>query len=286
MNLQTNNIHRARHVDMEFQTRYQLNALAPDSPEMDLLLAAAKEHAIAVVMGFAERSPTNSIYISQAIISPQGQLVIKRRKLKPTHMERTLFGDGSGADLANVAELDFGAPLGKIRVSTLACWEHAQPLLKYHTIAGAPVIHISMWPAVEPSTGPQHPGLWSMTKEGCQTLSQAFAIESAAYVLHSTTVCSQKGVETLKTQQGLSCRVPGGGSSCVIGPDGRVLTAPLGDGSGDEEGVLYADLDLSLVVMTKGWLDTVGHYSRPDLLWLGVDKRQKQVVVVKSTEQE
>ncbi|KAL1877951.1 hypothetical protein Daus18300_002305 [Diaporthe australafricana] len=271
----------ARQIDMELQTRYAYNGLSPTSPEMDSLLAAAKEHEIAIVLGFAERTPTNSTYIAQAVISPQGELVVKRRKIKPTHMERTLFGDGSGDDLATTAELDFGTPLGKIKVSTMACWEHTQPLLKYHTISQGPSIHISMWPPVDPTTGPQHPGLWSMTKEGCQNLSQTFAIESAAYVLHSTAVCSTKGIEAMKTQTGLSCREPGGGHSCVIGPDGRVITEPLGDGKADTEGIVYADLDLSTVVATKGWLDNVGHYSRPDLLWLGVDKKQKHHVVEK-----
>lgn len=274
---------RARQIDMELQTRYVYNSLSLSSPEMDPVLAAAKEHQIAVVLGFAERTPTNSTYIAQAIISPQGEVVVKRRKIKPTHMERTLFGDGSGDDLTTTAELDFGAPLGKIKVSTMSCWEHTQPLLKYHTISQGPVIHVSMWPPVDPTTGPEHPGLWSMTKEGCQNLSQTFAIESAAFVLHTTAVCSNKGIEAMKTQAGLACREPGGGHSCVIGPDGRVITDPLGHGNADAEGILYVDLDLSKVVATKGWLDNVGHYSRPDLLWLGVDKKQKQHVVGKSS---
>ncbi|KAG6363700.1 hypothetical protein INS49_008801 [Diaporthe citri] len=62
----------------------------------------------------------------------------------------------------------------------MACWEHTQPLLKYHTISQGPAIHVSMWPPVDPTTGPRHPGLGSMTKEGCQKLSQTFAIEPAA----------------------------------------------------------------------------------------------------------
>lgn len=267
---------------MELQTRYVYNALPKSSPEMDSLLAAAKENSIAVVMGFAERTPSNSTYIAQAIISPQGALALHRRKIKPTHMERTLYGDGSGDDLASVVELDFGEPVGKIKVGTLACWEHTQPLLKYHAISQGPVIHVAMWPPIDPTTGPQHPGLWSMTKEGCQNLSQTFAIEAASYVLHCTAVCSSKGIEVMRTQQGLQCREPGGGHSCVIGPDGRVLSVPLGDGDPATEGIVYAELDLSKVVATKAWLDTVGHYSRPDLLWLGVDKKQKPHVVEKT----
>jgi predicted amidohydrolase len=261
------------------QTRYIYNSLSIRSPEMELLKTTAKEHSIAVVLGFSEQSPTYSVYISQAIISPQGDLLTHRRKLKPTHMERTIFGDGSGGDLSNVVEIDFGTEYGKIKVGCLACWEHTQPLLKYHTISQGETIHVAMWPPIAPSSGVEDPGLWSMSTEGCQNLSQTYAIESSTYVLHTTGVCNQESIETLKTQEGIVCRQPGGGHSCIIGPDGRRLTASIGDGTGVNEGIVYADLDLSRTVATRGFLDIVGHYSRPDLLWLGVDKRQKEVVV-------
>lgn len=244
-----------------------------------MVKAAAKENSIAVVLGFAEQSPSHSLYIAQAIISPQGELLMHRRKTKPTHMERTVFGDGGGADLNNVVEVDFGPEHGKVKVGCLACWEHTQPLLKYHTISQGEAIHVSMWPPIDPMPGVDHPGLWSMTADGCQNLSQTYAIESTAYVLHSTSVCTQKGIDVLKTQEGLSCRQPGGGHSCVIGPDGRRLTPPLAGGDGATEGIVYADLDLTKVVATRGFIDIVGHYSRPDLLWLGVDKRPKEAVV-------
>ncbi|KAI0888615.1 carbon-nitrogen hydrolase [Annulohypoxylon maeteangense] len=273
----------ARPVDFELQTKYIYNSLAIESDEMEQIKETAKKYSIAVVLGFSERSPSNSVYIAQAIISPQGELVLHRRKVKPTHMERTIFGDGSGGDLTNVAELDFGAPLGKIKVGTFACWEHTQPLLKYHSITQGEVIHISMWPPIDPSTGVDHPGLWSMTADGCQNLSQTYAIESGTYVLHATAVCSQDGIDAMGTQNGLTCAKPGGGHSCIIGPDGRRLTPPLGDGSPDTQGIVYGDLDLTKVVGNRGFLDIVGHYSRPDLLWLGVDKEKKEVVVPKVT---
>ncbi|KAK0660777.1 carbon-nitrogen hydrolase [Cercophora samala] len=269
----------ARPVDAELHTRYIYHALPVESQAMDLVKAAAKKNSIAVVIGFAERTQTNSVYISQAIISPQGELLVHRRKIKPTHMERTIFGDGSGNDLNNVAEIDFGSHHGKVKVGCLACWEHTQPLLKYHTISQGETVHVAMWPPVSPIPGIDYPGLWSMTAEGCQNLSQTYAIESAAYVLHSTAVCNAKSIQFLRTEQGIVCSEPGGGHSCVIGPDGRRLTEPLGDGTDVAEGIVYADLDLTKCVATRGFLDVVGHYSRPNLLWLGVDKRQKEAVV-------
>jgi predicted amidohydrolase len=247
--------------------------------------AAAKQHSIAVVLGFAEQSPSYSVYISQAIISPQGELLLHRRKIKPTHMERTVFGEGSGGDLTNVVEVDFGPEHGKIKVGCLACWEHTQPLLKYHTISQGEAIHVAMWPPLAPTPpGTDSPGPWSISAEGSQALSQVYAIESTTFVLHSTAVCTEKSIELLKTREGLVSSQPGGGHSCVIAPDGRRLTEPLGDGTGIAEGIVFADLDLTKVVAARCFLDVVGHYSRPDLLWLGVDRRQREAVVAEPSE--
>ncbi|KAI1817859.1 putative nitrilase [Poronia punctata] len=248
----------SRPLDPALTTKYTLNALRVPSPEMDLLLAAAHEHDTAVVFGFAERTPTDSLYISQAIISPQGRLLLKRRKIKPTHVERTVFGDGSGPDLDNVVDVDFGGDIGTIKIGTLACWEHAQPLLKYHAYTQGEAIHIAMWPPLYPHGGAAH---WALSAEGCLALSQTYAVEGAKFVLHCTAVASQDAVDSLQTQDSFVFNKPGGGQSCVIAPDGRRLTAPLeGDGNsngnGTTEGIVYADL-----------------------LWLGVDKKAKEPIM-------
>jgi nitrilase len=85
-------------------------------------------------------------------------------------------------------------------------------------------------------------------------------------------VLSEKGIQSMKTGSGALMNVPGGGSSAVYGPDGRQLSEDL---ESTEEGIIYADLDLDAILDAKSFLDVAGHYSRPDLLWLGVDKREK-----------
>jgi nitrilase len=255
---------RSRPVDFDMVTRYTKNSLKIDSSEMGSICAAAAKNKIAVCLGFSENL-NNSLYISQAIIDTQGEIRIQRRKLKPTHMERTVFGDSTGGGtLNNVAEIE-----GVGKVSALACWEHCQPLLKYHTCTQTPDIHVAAWPPLYSHAG--GPSLYSMSRDGCRSLSRTFAIESQAFVLHTTAVLSQAGIDQMGTNPGLMNKA-GGGSSAIFGPDGRLLSVDLPE---TEEGILYADLDFDEILRAKSFLDICGHYSRPDLLWLGVDDRKK-----------
>jgi nitrilase len=126
---------------------------------MQRICSCAKANSITVALSFSENFH-HTAYIAQALISASGEILINRRKLKPTHMERTIFGDASGNSLTNV--VDTNSSLG--RVGMLSCWEHTQPLLKFHTYLQREAIHIAAWPPLWPHSG--GPGFWSMGKEG------------------------------------------------------------------------------------------------------------------------
>ncbi|KAE8149869.1 carbon-nitrogen hydrolase [Aspergillus avenaceus] len=254
-----------RLIDVELNVRYIKNSLRLDSPEMRQIQDHAKAHSIAVVLGFSEND-NNSVYIAQVLIGPDGEIKFHHRKMKPTHMERTIFGDASGHCLSSVGETPFG------RVGALSCWEHIQPLLKYYTFSQGEDIHVAAWPNLSPHTGGSD--LWSMSAEGCQALSQSYAIESQTFVLHSTAVITEKGIDLFKTAGGLMGST-GGGSSGIFGPDGRRLTKPVDSAT---EEIIYADLDMDQIIATKMFADATGHYSRPDLMWLHVDKKIKKMV--------
>ena len=149
---------RARTVDFVLGPKYIKNSLKVDSPEMETIRKAAADYKVNVLLGFAENDG-NSVYIAQCLIGKDGEIKMRRRKVKPTHMERTVFGDGSGNSLRNVVEVE-----GLGRVGALACWEHTQPLLKYHTYLQREEIHIAAWPPLDPHPG--GPALWSMSREG------------------------------------------------------------------------------------------------------------------------
>ncbi|KAJ0122638.1 liphatic nitrilase [Diaporthe amygdali] len=227
-----------RPVDFDINVKYIKNSLRVASPEMDTIKACARENGIAVSLGFSENDD-DSLYISQALIGADGEVKVHRRKMKPTHMERTIFGDASGGDgtcLASVAQLPFA------RVGQLSCWEHIQPLLKFNTISQREQIHVAAWPSLTPHSG-NGPDLWSMSAEA-----RTYAIEATAFVLHSTAVLTEKAVEANGTAGSPLMGAPGGGTSAVFGPDGRRLTESLGD---KEEGIIYADLDLDEITRIK-----------------------------------
>jgi len=148
-----------RPVDFGLGVKYVKNSLVIDSSQMQRMCEAAGTNQINVSLGFSERDG-NSVYIAQALIDESGKIVMKRRKMKPTHMERTIFGDASGECLASVVALpDVG------RVGALSCWEHMQPLLKYYTFSQNEEIHVAAWPALD-SFVEGSPGFWSMSVEG------------------------------------------------------------------------------------------------------------------------
>ncbi|KGO74614.1 Carbon-nitrogen hydrolase [Penicillium italicum] len=253
----------SRPVDPAMTSLYIQNSLSVDSPEMEKIKDCAGKHKIIVVLGFTENIH-HSLYISQAIIGDDGKILTIRKKIKATHMERTIFGDSRHDCLSSVVPTSVG------RVGALSCWEHIQPLLKYHTYLQREQIHVAAWPPLfdhDPKGS-----LYSMSREGTAVLSQTYAMESQAFVLHTTAVLTEAGNAKMKLGEGSMMKGPGGGSSAIFGPDGRKLSTDIPP---TEEGILYATLDLDEIIQSRQFIDVCGHYSRPDLLWLGVDESAK-----------
>ncbi|KAE9410765.1 carbon-nitrogen hydrolase [Gymnopus androsaceus JB14] len=249
------------------------NSLKIASPQMQTIQACARANKIAVSMGFAEND-NNSLYIAQLLLGPDGAILVHRRKMKPTHMERTVFGDASGHCFTSVASLPLMEGDDPVRVGALSCWEHIQPLLKFATLSQGEDIHVAAWPSLTPHSG-DGPDMWSMSNEGCMSLSRTYAIEASCFVLHCTAVISDKCVQANGSAAGVLFSAPGGGSSAIFGPDGRLLTQLLGE---TEEGIIYANLDFDAIMRAKMFADCTGHYSRPDLMFLTVQRQLKSVV--------
>jgi nitrilase len=249
--------------------RYHENSMAVNSPQMRRLQAIVKRAAVTVVMGFSERE-MGSRYMAQAIIDPSGELLLTRRKLKPTHIERTVFGEGDGSDLVVV-----DAPFG--RLGALNCWEHVQPLMKMAMYAQHEEVHVASWP----SLSIYRDIAYALGPEVNNAASMIYAVEGGCFVLAPCAVISQEMFDMLcDTHQKahlLNPRTdkPGGGFTVIYGPDGRALGETLPE---DQEGILYADLDPTLITLAKATADPTGHYARADAVQLIVNRRKRQVM--------
>ena len=254
---------------MQFIQRYHDNSLVMGSPEAERLSHAAKEHSIMVVMGHSERHQ-GSLYMGQWIIDAQGETVAMRRKLKPTHVERTIFGEGDGSDLA-VHDTALG------RVGALCCWEHLQPLSKYAMYAQDEQLHIAAWPSFSLYRGGAH----ALGAEVNNAASQIYAVEGQCFVLAPCATVSPEMVALLcvdDTKKQLL--LAGGGFARIYAPDGRLISTPLPEG---EEGLVYADIDLGLISLAKAAADPSGHYARPDVTRLMLNRTPGHRVVGFST---
>lgn len=245
--------------------QYHQNSLILDSEQAQRIQDAAKANNIWVVLGFSERDH-GSLYISQWIIDAEGETCGVRRKLKATHVERTMFGESDGSSIRT-----WETPLGNI--GALCCWEHLQPLTRYAMYSQHEEIHIGAWPS------------FSMYKEATAALgpevniaaSRLYAAEGQCFVIAPCATVSEEMVELLcDTDTKRSLLNSGGGHARIFGPDGRDLVQPLGE---HEEGLLIAKLDPAAITFAKVAADPVGHYSRPDVTRLLFNPHPAKCVV-------
>jgi nitrilase len=249
---------------MQFVPRYHQNSLSLNSPQVELITDAARENDIHVVMGYSEKAG-GSLFMGQMIIDRAGNIVATRRKLKPTHAERTVFGEGDGSHLA-VHELDIG------RLGALNCWEHLQPLTKYAMYSMNEEIHVGSWPSFSLYRGMAY----ALGPELNTAASQIYAAEGQCFVLAACATVSPEMIDMLcDTPEKDEMLKAGGGFSRIFGPDGTPLAEPLPE---DEEGIVYADIDPAMISIAKSAADPVGHYSRPDVTRLLLNTSPNSVV--------
>jgi nitrilase len=242
-----------------FVQRYFDNSLAYDSPQADKLRQAARCARITAVLGLSERSG-GSLYIAQWLIGPDGETIHARRKLRPTHVERSVFGEGDGSDLAVHA-----TPLG--RLGALCCWENALSLNKYAMHSQHEQVHVACWPSFSTYEPFAHALGWEVNN----AVSKVYAVEGSCFVLAPCAVISKEMVEELcDTPDKRELTHVGGGHAVIYGPDGSPLAAKMAE---DAEGLLIADIDLGMIGVAKNAMDPVGHYSRPDVHRLLLNRR-------------
>jgi aliphatic nitrilase len=249
---------------MPFVARYHANSLQADSPQARALQAAAKRNGLFVMTGQSERIGS-SLYMGQWLIGDNGDLLMRRRKLKPTHVERAIFGEGDGSDLV-VTDTALG------RMGALCCWEHLQPLTKYAMYGMQEQIHIGGWPSFSVYPG----AAYALGPEVNTAASRIYAVEGQCFVLGPCATVSPAMLEELAdTETKRQLLQAGGGYAVAFAPDGRPLGEPLAP---DAEGLLLAEIDLDQITLAKSVADPVGHYSRPDVTRLLLNRRSAKPV--------
>ncbi len=249
--------------NVKYFRQYHENCLEVGSEQFKRLAKAAKDNGIFASIGASERDH-GSLYIAQFLFDDQGEVVKARRKLKPTHMERTVFGESDGSGL-HVADTKLG------RIGQLCCWEHLQPLSKYALYSMHEQVHIAAWPSF--STYPQ---AYSLGPTANNAISQVYALEGQCYVIAPCAILSQDMFDLLaETEAQEELLYVGGGFAQIYGPDGTPLCDPLPE---TEEGLLFAEIDLGNITLAKSFADPVGHYSRPDVTRLLLNKRAQKPV--------
>jgi nitrilase len=233
--------------------RYYDNSVIVPSEDTDVIAQAAKEAGAYVVMGLTERDAVNcTLYCTVAFFGPDGSYLGKHRKMKPTGSERLIWGEG---DVSTLIAVD--TPWGPM--GSLICWENYMPLARVALYEKGISLYIA--PTAD-------------NREDWQTTMKHIALESRTFVvscnMYATKDMYPQDLNYIHELENLPDRFCPGGT-CVIDPFGKYVAEPLWD----QEGIVYADLDMNKVPLSRMDFDPTGHYSRPDSLELVIHDRSK-----------
>lgn len=246
-------------VNKEIHAHYVRNAIQIEAGELDGICKLAKDYSIAVYLGIMERAKNrggHSIYCSLVYINQEGEIKSVHRKLQPTYDERLTWapGDGNGLKVH---------PLKQFTVGGLNCWENWMPLPRTALYGQGENLHIAVWPGSEHNT---------------KEITRFIARESRSYVISVASLMAKtdfpKDTPHFERLVSAAPEVMANGGSCIAGPDGEWIVEPVLH----KEGLIYQDLDFNRVYEERQNFDVVGHYSRPDVTKLTVNRERQSTV--------
>jgi len=252
--------------------RLYVNSVNVPGPETDRLCEAAKENNCHVVIGVNERGQSfGELYNTNLIIDNHGNIVGKHRKLVPTWAEKLTWTGGDGSSL-KVYNTEIG-PIG-----TLACGENTNTLARFALLAQGELIHIANYISL-----PVAPPDYNMA-EAIKIRAAAHSFEGKVFTIVSCSTISKEIIEMMKEDvpnaEELLTRKDSAFTG-FIGPNGAVIGEPLID----EEGIVYADIDLAKCIQPKQMHDILGHYNRFDIFDLRVNTAPRKNITFTDDEE-
>ncbi len=266
----------------DFMIALQDNSVVIPGDDTEMLAEAARAADIHVVIGCNElddRKGSRTVYNSLLFISREGEVLGRHRKLMPTYTERIYWGQGDGSDIT-AYDTDIG------RIGGLVCWENHMVLARAAMVYSGQDFHIAVWP-----------GNWKRGDEkllaaeigdpgaGCtvQSLIRVHAFESGAFVLSACGYLDDDDFPEkwhyVRDGNHINYDWARGGSS-IVNPAGRYLFSP----NFEKDAILYADCYANQIKAVKAVFDSLGHYSRWDVVKLLIDREKQEPMTEKPVE--
>ncbi len=253
-------------VQKEIHAYYQDQAVQIEAGHLDYSMKTAKKYEMAVYLGTIERPQDrggHSLYCSLVYINPQGKIGSVHRKLMPTYEERLVWstGDGHGLQVH---------PLGPFTVGGLNCWENWMPLSRTALYGMGEDLHVAVWPGSQRNT-------FDITK--------FIAKESRSYVVSVSGLMRKSDITQDLPHSQLMLEnfeeTQADGGSCLAGPDGEWIIEPIIE----EEGLFTAEISHQFVREERHNFDPAGHYGRPDVTRLVVNRGRQSLLEITADDQ-
>lgn len=248
-----------------FEKLWRSSILVP-GPEIAALCAEARANRVHIVIGVNERdrSSVGTLYNTMVVIGPDGQILGRHRKLVPTWAEKLTWTGGDGSSLQV-----YPTELGSLGV--LACGENTNTLARFALLAQGEQVHVASYISL-----PVAPPDYNMA-EAIELRAAAHSFEGKVYTVVSCSTISEEIIEAMTASRADARALLSRKSSAfsgVIGPDGRVVGTPLID----EEGIVYAEIDLARCIQPRQMHNITGHYNRFDIFELRVNARPQSAM--------
>jgi nitrilase len=240
------------------------NAVEIPGPETDALGTAAREANAYLVIGACEKIPntTGTMFNTQIYFGPDGSIIRKHQKIMPTVGERLVHMGGYG-NTFGAFQSEFGP------MSGLICGENSNPLAIFALIAEGTRVHVMSWPNHFPTSGDPLRNRVAIDSQAFAQMSKAFVISACGTVDDHMIEMLKPGPEAEKFLRDPNCC----GGSLIVDPMSRIIAGPMGP----EEGILYADCNLDLGIQMKLRHDFAGHYNRPDIFQMHINRAAPQL---------